>query len=347
MRLFITGICGFVGSELACRLLDERPDLEIVGIDNLSRRGSERNLARLEARDIRVMHGDIRSASDLENVPKCDFVIDAAANPSVLAGIDGQSSSRQLVEHNLIGTIHLLEYCKRWSAGLILLSTSRVYSIAPLAGLTVAQENGAFRPVPDQSWPAGLSEHGIAETFSTAPPISLYGATKVASETLALEYGMAFDFPVFVNRCGVMAGAGQFGKADQGIFSYWIRSYREGKPLKYIGFGGTGAQVRDLFHPQDLAVLLLRQLAQPERWRERPVVNVGGGTENAMSLRHLTAWCEQRFGPRTIESDATPRPYDLPWIVIDARVAGEIWQWKPEVSFEAILEEIASEAPLP
>ena len=62
-------------------------------------------------------------------------MIDAAANPTVLAGVDGQTSSRQLVEHNLLGTVNLLEYCRRHGAAFVLLSTSRVYSIEPLASL--------------------------------------------------------------------------------------------------------------------------------------------------------------------------------------------------------------------
>ena len=79
-------------------------------------------------------------------LPAADWVIDAAANPSVLAGVDGQTSSRQLVEHNLYGTINLLEYCKAHKAGFILLSTSRVYAIKPLAELKVKAVENAFRP---------------------------------------------------------------------------------------------------------------------------------------------------------------------------------------------------------
>jgi len=66
-------------------------------------------------------------------------------------------------------------------------------------------------------------------------PISLYGNTKLACEIVALEYGAAYDFPVWVNRCGVLAGTGQFGTPDQGIFSYWINAHLRRHPLKYIG----------------------------------------------------------------------------------------------------------------
>src|SRR6185295_11615660 len=122
----------------------------------------------------------------------------------------------------------------------------------------------------------------------------LYGATKLASETLALEYGAAFDLPVFINRCGVLAGAGQFGKSDQGIFSYWIHSHARRRPLKYLGFNGTGYQVRDCLHARDLLPLLMAQLKNP--WRDVPrIVNVSGGIRNSASLRELSAWCAKRF----------------------------------------------------
>src|SRR5262249_13382715 len=108
-RVFITGICGFVGSNLARNFQDSWEEVEIFGVDNLLRAGAHLNRAELQGRGIRCWHGDLRVASDLEQVPKADWVIDAAANPNVTAGIDGVTSSRQLLEHNLCGTINVLE----------------------------------------------------------------------------------------------------------------------------------------------------------------------------------------------------------------------------------------------
>ncbi len=340
MKILITGICGFVGSELAMsfRSREAAVSLKIVGIDNLSRNGSWRNRERLAKHDITVMHGDIRCSTDLEAVGNVDWVVDAAANPSVLAGVDGKSSSRQLVDYNLAGTINLLEHCKQHSAGFILLSTSRVYSIPPLAALTVAPENHAFEPQhPDKE---GLNSGGIGETFSTAAPVSLYGATKLASEQMALEYGMTFDFPVWVNRCGVMAGAGQFGKADQGIFAFWLHSWKEDKPLKYIGFDGMGHQVRDCLHPRDLVSLLVQQM-ESTNGNKPPIVNVSGGLASARSLRQLSRWCEERWGPRNVTVDASPRPFDLPWVVLDNSLARDTWDWQPQTTVDQVLNEIA------
>src|SRR5688500_5475610 len=111
MRLLITGVCGFVGSTLARALASDGCTSQIAGIDNFCRPGSEINRQPLQALGVRVIRGDIRSTSDVENLPEADWILDAAASPSVLAGVDGKTSSRQLIEHNLGGTINLLEYC--------------------------------------------------------------------------------------------------------------------------------------------------------------------------------------------------------------------------------------------
>ena len=346
MRLLITGICGFVGSTLAKALLEHRVDLEIIGIDNFIRPGSETNRDELKSLGIKINHGDIRSASDLESIPDIYAVIDAAANPSVLAGVDGKTSSRQLIEHNLLGTINLLELCKARQAAFVLLSTSRVYSIPPLANLAVRIENDAF--VPDASageLPHGLTSAGVDETFSTEPPVSLYGSTKLASETLALEYGETFGFQVFINRCGVMAGAGQFGRPDQGIFAYWINSYLRRRPLGYIGFDGQGHQVRDCLHPRDLSPLVLNQIISSQKLPAADrIINLSGGAESAMSLRQLTAWCDARFGRHEVVSKPENRPFDIPWMVLDSAKAKALWNWHLATSRNQILEEIARHA---
>ena len=339
MKLFITGICGFVGSSLALAWREARPGWTITGIDNLIRPGADRNRGELTRRGVTVLHGDIRAASDFETLPPVDWVIDAAANPSVLAGVDGKSSSRQVMEHNLSGTLNLLEYCKAAKAGFILLSTSRVYSIPPLAALSVRAENESFVPDTTAALPAGLSEGGVAETFSTAPPVSLYGASKVASEALAVEYGLTFGFPVWINRCGVLAGAGQFGHAQQGIFSFWLHSWARGRPLKYIGFGGKGHQVRDALHPRDLLPILEKQM-QAQRPETDCVFNLAGGRGNAMSLAQLSAWCAERRGAREVGADAADRPFDIPWMVLDSTKAAKRWGFTVSTPLPEILDEI-------
>lgn len=343
MRILVTGACGFVGSRILRRLRELWDDAELTGLDNLCRAGSERNRAALGELGVRFVHGDVRMASDFESLADADWVIDAAANPSVLAGVDGRTSSRQLVEHNLLGTVNLLEFCRARGAGFILLSTSRVYGVDALRSLPLRTEGRRFALEADGPRAAGVSDRGIAECFSTSPPLSLYGASKKASEDLALEYSGAFGFPVWINRCGVLAGAGQFGRADQGIVAFWIHSWREGRPLRYLGFGGHGHQVRDVLHPDDLTALLARQMRAGAGGPEVPrVSNVSGGVESSFSLAELSSWCEGRFrSGNEVARDGTERAFDIGWLVLDDGIARAAWDWRPEIGRDEIFEEVA------
>ena len=163
MKITITGICGFVGSSLARHLLERMDGVAIQGIDNLARPGSERNRSSLHRLGVQVVHGDVRMASDLDVLPAADWVVDAAANPSVLAGVDGRTSLRQLMEHNLVGTLNVLEYCRRSNAGLVLLSSSRVYSIPALASLPMRTIGQALALDDGELLPCAVSPAGISE----------------------------------------------------------------------------------------------------------------------------------------------------------------------------------------
>jgi len=389
LKILITGICGFAGSTIARALVEKNAGVSLAGFDNLSRKGSETNVEPLRALGIDVRIGDVRDRAFLDALPGADWILDCAANPSVLAGVDG-SGSRDLVDQNLYGTVNLLELCKTWTAGFTLLSTSRVYSIAPLASLPLRETHTRFEPDMDEgidncslliansahqstcsgsretgttglsigNQQSAISAFGVSESFSTLPPVSLYGSTKLCSEWLALEYGAAFGFPVWINRCGVLAGAGQFGKADQGIFSYWIHSWKTGRPLRYIGFGGSGKQVRDCLHPRDIAPLLLKQFNSAFSFPVSAfpkIVNLSGGARNSMSLLELSAWCQARFpdksencsllGNHPNQQSATPsRPYDIPWMVLDPSLAEETWDWHPATPIHDVLEEISLHA---
>jgi CDP-paratose 2-epimerase len=343
MKVLITGICGFAGSAVAEALLERREGLTISGIDNLHRPGSELNRVRLRKLGVKFVQGDIRQASDFEALPAADWVIDAAANPSVLAGLKGNVSSRQLFEHNLASIVNVLEYCKAHRAGLLLLSSSRVYSIAALRSLPLKQHLDSFYLDHTADLPTGVSARGIGVDFSTQAPVSLYGGTKLACETMALEYGEAFEFPVWINRCGVLAGPGQFGTPEQGIFAYWINAHLRRRPLRYIGFDGTGKQLRDAFHPRDLAELLDLQMRRDRKAGQR-IYTAGGGPANAMSLAQLTAWCDARFAPFPVTADLNERPYDIPWVVMDSGDCERHFGWQPGTPMAALLEEIADHA---
>ncbi len=342
MTILITGAAGFVGSKMVEYLCDSDKSITLIGIDNLSRKGSEYNVGKLAKFNCKFIKGDIGIQKDIYAIPKVDWIIDCAANPSVLAGLN--NDSLQLINDNLTGTFYLLEKCKRDGAGLIMLSTSRVYSIEALNKIKLVENENHFSINKNVNHQQGLSSKGIAESFSTTAPISLYGATKLASEILALEYHNSFGFPVWINRCGVIAGAGQFGKIDQGIFSFWVYQYLLNKPLSFIGFGGSGKQVRDMVHPYDVFQLIQKQIAKPNRKIHR-TVNIGGGVDNALSLAQLDSFCKEDIdADKQINKIAENRSFDIPLYITDYSLANKLWQWQPSYTVDKILKEILSYA---
>jgi len=338
IKVLITGIAGFVGSSMARYLKEHFTGSEVIGIDNLSRRGSEGNLAALKDIGCKVIHGDIRCKEDIDDLPKVDWILDCAAIPTVTAGVD--SGTLSLINNNLTGTIFLLEKCRKDNSGFIILSTSRVYSINELVSLPLVEKENAITIKKDVQYPTGFSEYGVAENFSTAAPVSLYGATKLASETLALEYHYTFGFPVWIDRCGVIAGPGQFGKIDQGIFSFWIYQYLLNKPLSFIGFGGTGKQVRDMIHPYDVFKIVEKQIGGKEK-KAPKTLNIGGGVENAISLAQLDQFCKEHIDAnRQIRRVSKNRNFDIPLYVSDCRLAKQYWDWEPTITANRLLEQI-------
>jgi CDP-paratose 2-epimerase len=119
------------------------------------------------------------------------------------------------------------------------------------------------------------------------------------------------------------------GKVDQGVFTYWMLAHHFGRPLEYIAYGGSGKQVRDLLHIDDLIALLDEQLGDPERW-DGVVANVGGGRACSLSLLETTLLCEQITGRTvTITPAPNPRPGDVPIYLSDCARLYALTNWRP------------------
>ncbi|HSX29852.1 MAG TPA: NAD-dependent epimerase/dehydratase family protein [Candidatus Saccharimonadales bacterium] len=314
-RILITGGAGFVGSNLAMRLREDLPKAEIVCLDNLKRRGSELAVRRLTNAGVQFIHGDIRSREDLV-MPRIDLLIECAAEPSVMAGIE--SSPDYLINTNLVGTLNCLELARKDDADVVFLSTSRVYPMQHINNLKFKETDTRFELVELQET-SGASKHGIAEHFPLDKPRSLYGATKLISEIMIGEYTDTFHLRAIVNRCGVITGPWQMGKVDQGVVVLWVARHYFKKPLSYIGYGGTGKQVRDFIHIHDLYRAVKHQLDNFNDYSGE-VYNVGGGLENSVSLQELTRLCEEVTGNKIdIASVIDERQADLISFVTDSR----------------------------
>jgi len=338
MRILITGGAGFVGSAMARYLKDSISGASVVAFDNLKRRGSELNLAPLREAGIEFVHGDVRSRGDLAVLENdFDLLIDASAEPSVHAGSRG--SPDYVVDTNLNGALNCLEFARQRGSKFVLLSTSRVYSIQPLR--TILLNDGATRfEIADTQKIAGTSREGISEDFPTHTARSFYGASKLGAEQLAQEFAHMYGLETVILRCGVIAGPGQFGKADQGVFTMWVAHHFFKRPVRYLGFGGEGKQVRDLLHIQDLCELTGRILNSTKRY-SGDVLNVGGGIERSVSLLELTRLCQNVVGNRVETSGVSETErFDVPLYVSDCRKLFDRTDWRPTRSVETLVSDI-------
>jgi CDP-paratose 2-epimerase len=333
-RILITGGAGFVGSNLAMTLRRAFPDVKIVALDNLYRRGSELNVPRLQAAGVEFHRGDVR---DPKTFPRdvFDVLIECSAEPSVLAGQDG--SPDYVFQTNLVGAYQCLEKARVDKSKIIFLSTSRIYPVAVLEAHPWREETTRF------AWEDGkdgITSGGVAETVTLDGARSLYGYTKLSAEQLIEEYRAAYGLNSIVNRCGVIAGPWQFGKVDQGVASLWVLAHHFGRPLSYIGYGGKGKQVRDFLHVDDLCDLIVEQIGKFESW-DGWQGNVAGGLPNTASLCELTALCEEITGKQIpIKSVAENRPFDLRLFIGDCANLFARSAWRPKRNVKQIIHDI-------
>ncbi len=329
-NVLITGGAGFVGSNLAIWFKQQYPEKKITVLDNLRRRGSETNLARLRDHGIRFVHGDIRNTEDLRfDQQNIDLILECSAEPSVLAGYG--DAPDYVINTNLVGTINCLELARRSGADFVFLSTSRVYPVSTLNSVSTTESDTRFVLTPEQTLP-GITERGVAEQFPLEGARSLYGATKLCSELLIQEYGAMYGLRFIINRCGVLTGPWQMGKVDQGVFALWVAMHYFERELSYIGWGGTGKQVRDLLHVDDLAELLDIQLQNIGALGGQ-TFNVGGGRASSLSLLETTQLCREITGKTIpIRHVDDNRPADLKLYITDNQRVTEATGWSPRHS---------------
>ena len=326
-KIFITGICGFLGSHLAHYF--QSLGYKVYGVDNLSRKGSKKNLKVLRNKGVKIFILDL-AKSDLSKFFKKKIIFKAlihcASLTSVLDGTN-KNSTELVYKNNLLSTLNSLKICNFFKSKFIFISSSRVYSISEIQKLKFSIKNNRF--ILKKNKIRGISFNGISENFSTNPPLSFYGSSKLASENLVQEYCMYNKIPYVINRCGLLAGNGQFYKDDQGIISFWINSWKKNKKLDYIDFNGKGFQVRDCLHPIDLGILLKKQIDYLRgKLKKKVIFNVSGGISSSFSLKELSAWCEGNLFYQKVGKKNYRRAFDLKWIVLDNYLVKKIFKWK-------------------
>ena len=318
MKILITGGCGFVGSNLAIYLKNNRVGTSISSLDNLSRRGSLLNLRRIKKYKIKNFKIDISNNKLIERLPKFDLVIDCCAEAAVE---ESKKELDKVFNTNLIGTYNILKKCKRDKSNIIFLSSSRVYSINKLREL---KKNKIL----------------INEQFDTSGPKSIYGFCKYSSEHLIKEFSFLYNIKYIINRFGVISGPWQFGKQDQGFVSLWLWKHINKKKLSYIGFGGNGSQTRDVVHINDVCNLIKLQIKKIHNVNNL-TINAGGGKGNTISLKELTKIC-QKITSNTIKINSIKNTseYDIPHYSTNNAKVKKIYKWHPQKNILCIVKDL-------
>lgn len=337
MIILISGGAGFVGSSLCLKLKEKYPNYKIIAFDNLKRRGAELNLIDFKKNNIKFIHGDIRNREDFDEIGEIDVFIEASAEPSVMAGINSNPS--YVINNNFVGSVNCFNYCLKYDAKLIFLSTSRVYPIEKIENANFIEEATRFSFDKNQT-EEGISNLGISEKLNLLGPRSFYGTTKLSSELLIQEYVEFYGLKAAITRFGVIAGPRQMGKTDQGVVTLWMAKHYWKQPLKYIGYGGLGKQVRDILHIEDLISIVEKQIHHTEKFNGK-IYNAGGGVDVSASLLEMTSICEKITGNTIpIGKIQETRPADLrAYITDNSKIKNEIG-WEPQKSVEDIFNDI-------
>ncbi|MBC5775131.1 GDP-mannose 4,6-dehydratase [Pontibacter sp. KCTC 32443] len=315
----ITGGAGFVGTNLAKRLLDDGKRVMIF--DNLNRDGVEQNLQWLHdtyGHKLEVYVGDIRDLQTVRKVMKrAEAVFHFAAQVAVTTSLDLPLND---FEVNARGIINLLEAIREQDnpPPLVFTSTNKVYG--GLEDLKFISNGSRYYPADENIKENGISEARVLDFHSP------YGCSKGAADQYVIDYARTYDIPAVVFRMSCIYGPHQYGNEDQGWVAHFAIRAIEGKPVSIYG---DGKQVRDILFVEDLVdAFLLAQEHMPSI--KGQAFNIGGGPENTVSLLELLKTIGKYRGKKIALSFGDWRPGDQHYYVSDTRKFQEATGWYPK-----------------
>jgi CDP-paratose 2-epimerase len=340
----ITGAAGLIGSEAV--LFFAQQGLDIVGIDNdmrsfffgqaASTRWNSQRLQQDLKKQYRHVEGDIRDQNLINQIfreygHQIALIIHTAAQPSHdWAARDPHTD----FSVNATGTLNLLEATRQYApnAAFIFTSTNKVYGDTPNR-LPLIEHPLRWEIAPEHPYQQGIPEEmSIDQTLH-----SLFGASKVAADTLVQEYGRYFGMKTVSFRCGCLTGPSHSGAELHGFLSYLMQCAVTGRP--YTVYGYQGKQVRDNIHSADLISAFDAFFQAP---RAGEVYNIGGGRHSHCSMLEAIHHCQAITG-RTLNwtyCDQNRIGDHIWWISSNAKFQHHYPTWFQKYDIPAILQEI-------
>jgi len=327
--ILITGGAGFVGSNLAERLLAE-PGTRVRVFDDLSRRGVEQNLRWLQGLGygprLEFMRGDVRDRAAVWRAAEdADEIFHLAAQVAVTTSIDDPLRDFDV---NVAGTFHVLEAARQSDRQPLVLFTSTNKVYGSLEGVPV-RVSGRRYCANDAAF-CGVDERERLDFHSP------YGCSKGAADQYVHDYARIYRLNTVVFRMSCIAGPRQFGNEDQGWVAHFLYSVLEGRPITIYG---DGYQVRDVLHVADLIDAMEAVRANRARCAGE-VYNLGGGVERALSIAEMLDAIADETGSRAELRYEDVRPGDQPLYVSDTRKLTEHTGWRARRSTEETLRAI-------
>jgi len=330
MRVLVTGGAGFVGSHVAEYYARSAGEVKVF--DDLSRSrilGASAgdplynwNYLKAGYDNIRLIKGDVRSFEGVKDASKdVDVIVHTAAQVAVTTSL---SDPRTDFEINAMGTFNVLEVARLRDASLVFCSTNKVYG-ENVNKIPVKEEKRRYRFV-DESYRNGVPETLPVDLTGHSP----YGCSKLAADMYTQDYAHTYGLNTAILRMSCIYGERQFGVEDQGFIAHFAISAALGKGITIYG---TGKQVRDLLHVEDLVRVIDLALKKAETSLGE-VYNIGGGLSNALSLLEIIGYIEEISDKKIGLKFDEWRKADQMVYISDIAKAKEKLGWEPKISWK-------------
>jgi CDP-paratose 2-epimerase len=327
--VLITGGAGFIGSNLAERLLAQT-GTRVRIFDNLSRPGVAHNVEWLrglaDSSRLEIVEGDVRDAKAVRAATRdAAEIYHLAAQVAVTTSVNDPSSDFMT---NALGTFNVLEGARASgrSPFVLFTSTNKVYG--SLEGVPVEVSGTRYKA--QRAGFNGVTEEQPLDFHSP------YGCSKGAADQYVRDYARIYDLDTVVFRMSCIAGPRQFGNEDQGWVAHFLYSVLQGRPITVCG---DGFQVRDILHVYDL-IDAMRSAREHRAQTRGEVFNLGGGMERTVSVIEMLRECERRTGMPLRLEYTDVRPGDQPLYISDTGKLQAMTGWKPRRSLDDIVDAI-------